>query len=168
VDPSELEELEPRAEWRRSSVENPDVWTEHLDQGELRELNEALQHAKARSTDVLELGRGDFPLPLLSVRLQRIERELIDGRGFVLIRGIPRDRYDKDDASLLYWGIGMHLFVRCPLGPLLPDERDADVRAGPGDLARCDREEDQFGIRSPSPPMRCATTVVAGSYTCRS
>src|SRR6185295_7653222 len=104
-----LIELEPKAEWRRSDVEDSNAWTETFDERELRELDGALRHAKARSTDVLELGRDDFPLPELGARLKRIEHELIDGRGFVLLRGVPRDRYDKDDASLLYWGIGMHL-----------------------------------------------------------
>lgn len=109
VDPLNLHVLEPRAEWRRSDVEDQDVWTERLTDRELLELDEALCHAKSHSTDVLDLGRDDFPLPELAARLKHIGRELIDGRGFVLIRGIPRDRYDKSDASLLYWGIGMHL-----------------------------------------------------------
>lgn len=109
MDLQDLRTLEPRAEWRRSDVDDPEGWTEHLTARELTELDEALRHAKARSTDALELGRDDFPLLELGERLKRIERELIDGRGFVLIRGIPRDRYDKSDASLLYWGIGTHL-----------------------------------------------------------
>jgi hypothetical protein len=101
--------LESRAEWRRKDVEKESLWTEQLTPTELRELDQALQHAKSRSTDVLQLGKDDFPLPTLSTRLKRIEHDLIDGRGFALIRGLPRDRYDKEDATLLYWGIGMHL-----------------------------------------------------------
>ena len=38
-----------------------------------------------------------------------MEADLIDGRGFALIRGLPVERYSDDDASLIYWGIGMHL-----------------------------------------------------------
>lgn len=127
MDPGDLQVLEARAEWRRADVENPDVWTERLDDRELGELDEALRHAKAHSTDVLELGREHFPLPELGERLRRIEGELIDGRGFVLIRGIPRDKYDKADASLLYWGIGMHLGRPWPQnkkGHLLGDVTD--------------------------------------------
>lgn len=127
VEPTDPVVLEPHAEWRRSDVEDADVWTERLSDRELAELDAALRHAKARSTDVLELARDDFPLPELSKRLERIEHELIDGRGFVLVRGIPCDRYDKADASLLYWGIGMHLGKPWPQnkkGHLLGDVTD--------------------------------------------
>jgi hypothetical protein len=109
MDPRDVTILEPHAEWRSTDVANEDLWMERLTPEELRELDDALRYAKSKSTDVLSLGKDDFPLPTLGVRLKRIEHELVDGRGFTLIRGLPRDRYDKEDASLLYWGIGMHL-----------------------------------------------------------
>jgi len=52
---------------------------ERLTSEELRELDEALRHAKSKSTDVLLLGKDDFPLPTLGARLKRVEHELIDG-----------------------------------------------------------------------------------------
>ena len=33
----------------------------------------------------------------------------MEGRGFVLIRGLPRERWSNDDLCLAYWGIGAHL-----------------------------------------------------------
>lgn len=98
-----------------------------MNRSDIEELDAALRHAKSKSTDVLDLARDDFPLPCLAPRLKRIEHELIDGRGFVLLRGLPRDRYDKEDASLLYWGIGMHLGRPWPQnkkGHLLGDVTD--------------------------------------------
>jgi len=131
--PEEVTVLEPHAEWRSSDVENDDLWTERLSPAELRELDESLRHAKSKSTDVLFLGKGDFPLPTLGARLKRIEQELIDGRGFTLIRGLPRERYDKEDLSLLYWGIGMHLGKPWPQnkkGHVLGDVTDQGKMAG--------------------------------------
>lgn len=125
--PQDVTVLEASTEWRRSDVVDPTKWTEQLSDRELDELHRALLHAKSKSSDVLDLGKDDFPLPSLGSRLKRIERELIDGRGFVLIRGLPRDRYDKNDASLLYWGIGMHLGRPWPQnkhGHLLGDVTD--------------------------------------------
>ncbi len=101
--------LEERAEWRHDDVADAAAWTESLSEAEVGELDAALRHARAKSADLLDIERDDFPLPILGARLRRIEKELIDGRGFVLIRGIPRRRYDNDEMCMLYWGIGMHL-----------------------------------------------------------
>ena len=133
MDPKSPTVLEPHAEWRRSDVDDPEVWTERLTAEELRELDDALQHAKRKSTNVLELDKDDFPLPTLAPRLRRVENELINGRGFVLIRGLPRDKHSKDDASLLYWGIGMHLGRPWPQnkkGHVLGDVTDQGKTAG--------------------------------------
>ncbi|MBV9953420.1 MAG: TauD/TfdA family dioxygenase [Acidimicrobiia bacterium] len=101
--------LEPQCEWTSVDVADEESWTEHFDDAELAELDAALRHALERSDDVLELGREDFPLPSLQPRLARIEDELINGRGFVRLRGIDRRAYTQTEMELLYWAIGMHL-----------------------------------------------------------
>lgn len=101
--------LEPQCEWSRDDVGDEEHWTERFTGAELDELDASLRHALDRSDDVLELTRDDFPLPTLANRLKRIERELIDGRGFVRLRGIDRTAYTQDEMELLYWGIGMYL-----------------------------------------------------------
>jgi hypothetical protein len=101
--------LEPKCEWTAADVADKSVWTEHFDDRELAELDAALRHALTKSDDVLELDRDDFPLPTLHRRLTRIEDELINGRGFVRLRGIDRSAYSQTEMELLYWGIGTHL-----------------------------------------------------------
>jgi hypothetical protein len=101
--------LEEQCEWTAADVSDESTWTEVLDDDEREELDAALRTALAKSNDVLEIGREDFPLPHLQERLLDIERELIDGRGFVRIRGIERERYSQLEMEVLYWGIGMHL-----------------------------------------------------------
>jgi hypothetical protein len=101
--------LEPQCEWTAADVADEEVWTEHLTAAELEELDASLRHAVQRSDDVLELTKDDFPLTTLATRLAGIEAELIDGRGFVRIRGIDRSAYTQDEMELLYWGIGTHL-----------------------------------------------------------
>ncbi len=104
-----MRELEPGCAWHAADVADEAIWTERLEANELEELDGALRRALARSSDVLEIGPEDFPLPGLAPRLARIERELIDGRGFVRLRGIDRARYDQSEMEMLYWGIGLHL-----------------------------------------------------------
>ncbi len=101
--------LEAQCEWTSTDVADETIWTEHFDDAELAELDAALRHAVVKSEDVLELGREDFPLPTLKDRLKRIEDELINGRGFVRLRGIDRPAYTQLEMEIVYWGIGTHL-----------------------------------------------------------
>jgi hypothetical protein len=101
--------LEQRCEWLSAEVADESLWTESFSPAEQEELDAALRHALRVSSDVLDIGKEDFPLPDLAARLKRIESELIDGRGFVRLRGIDRRRYDQAEMEMLYWGIGMHL-----------------------------------------------------------
>lgn len=101
--------LEEQCEWTGADVADEERWTERFTEAELDELDASLRHALKHSDDVLELTQDDFPLPTLATRLKGIERELIDGRGFVRLRGIDRSQYSQEEMELLYWGIGTHL-----------------------------------------------------------
>lgn len=105
----DLHVLEPEAEWRAADVADPATWTVTLTDGDRAELDAALRHAKAVSTDPLGLRREHFPLDGLAATLDAVVAELIDGRGFVRLSALDVDRYDDDDLTLLYWGIGLHL-----------------------------------------------------------
>ena len=59
--------------------------------------------------------------------LDEIAEQLINGRGFQRISGLPVDRLGADDASWIYWGIGMYLGVpwaQNAKGHLLGDVKD--------------------------------------------
>jgi len=101
--------LETACEWTRDDVADASAWTELLSASEVAEIEAAIVVARQASSELLEIGKAQFPLPTLSARLKQIERELIHGRGFVLLRGLPRERFSNDDMCLAYWGIGAHL-----------------------------------------------------------
>jgi hypothetical protein len=122
---SDLTPLETGCEWRRDDL--ADSYVFRLTDQHLEELDSALVHAEAASDDVLDITRESFPLPTLGAELAGITRDLIDGRGVALIRGVPVDRYGKERASSIYWGIGTHLGNPWPQnakGHLLGDVTD--------------------------------------------
>jgi len=122
---SDLTPLETGCEWRRDDL--ADSYVFQLTDQHLEELDSALVHAEAASDDVLDITRESFPLPTLGTELAGITRDLINGRGVALIRGVPVDRYGKERASSIYWGIGMHLGNPWPQnakGHLLGDVTD--------------------------------------------
>ena len=125
--------LERQCEWTADQVADESLWTELLDDSELAELDAALRAALAKSDDVLEIDKTDFQLPGLGARLRRIEEELINGRGFVRIRGVDRSAYSQAEMEVIYWGIGAHLglpWEQNHKGHVLGDVTDHGVKPG--------------------------------------
>ncbi len=119
--------LETHVDWTASDVADPDGWTLRLTSDDQAELDAALTHARARHDDLLDVTADDFPLPTLHDRLDELAHELIDGRGFARIAALDVDRLGPEDASWIYWGIGMHLGDPWPQnakGHLLGDVTD--------------------------------------------
>lgn len=130
ADPSALTPLEVACEWR--SADLGDSYVFHLSDDHLAELDAALAIAESRTGDVLDVSRDDFPLPTLGPELARLTDDLINGRGVVLLRGLPVGRYGKARASAIYWGIGTHVGHPWPQnakGHLLGDVTDQGKRA---------------------------------------
>jgi hypothetical protein len=142
-----LRVLETACEWTARDVADPVAWTEALSAEEVGEIDAAIAHAKAKSDDLLEIGKEDFPLHQLGRRLAAVEAELMHGRGFVLLRGLPRARYTNDEMCLAYWGIGAHLGRPWPqnhYGHVLGDVTDQGKQ--PGDPTARGNELGQVGL----------------------
>ena len=101
--------LEPECAWRTGDLDDAGQWTVTFTDDEREQLDAALRTARQTSDDVLQLSAQHFPLGSLRERLSDINNELINGRGFVRLRGIERDRYSDLEMELIYWGIGTHL-----------------------------------------------------------
>ena len=56
-----------------------------------------------------ELARADFPLPKLAAAIAGWMEQLDHGRGFLLVRSLPVQRYSEADAALAYWGLGLQM-----------------------------------------------------------
>ncbi|MGH7124927.1 MAG: TauD/TfdA family dioxygenase [Stellaceae bacterium] len=66
--------------------------------------------------------RPDFVLPSLAPKLAEHLEEISNGRGFVVFRGLPVERYAQKDTECILWGIGTHLglaVTQNPKGELL-------------------------------------------------
>ncbi len=127
VTADDVRPLEAHAEWSADDVADADTWTHRLSAAEIDELREALTTARSRHDELIDVTRDDFPLPGLAPTLRRIVTELIDGRGFARIAGLPVGDLGFEDASWIYWGIGRHLGEPWPQnakGHVLGDVRD--------------------------------------------
>lgn len=108
--------------WRPTEFLGPDEWCVTLTASDVAELDAALDHVEAQGLAMGEVDRQAFPLPTLGPRLAGWAAEIDQGRGFVLLRGLPVERYGPDRSGLAFWGLGCHLgrpFPQNPEGDLL-------------------------------------------------
>lgn len=94
--------------WRAGDL-TVDSWVTLLTQGDHRELDRALKHAMQRLPDWRDLTRENFPLDALGEKLQSVEQELRDGRGFVVLRGLPVRSYKVPEHFYAWMGISSWL-----------------------------------------------------------
>ncbi|KAF7553287.1 hypothetical protein G7046_g7148 [Stylonectria norvegica] len=80
-----------------------------LDESDLQEAENALQHFKALGLDGDLVSRVTFPLPTLGPRLDRIRRDVHDGKGFAVVRGLDPRKYSVEDLSVLHLGIQSYI-----------------------------------------------------------
>ena len=102
-------EVEDRSAWYGQDLANRDEWIEHLSADEIAEVEE------------------DGSLPSLAPRLHRILDEVLNGRGFVLIRALPAERWTRRQAAMAFLTIGAclgNLRMQNAEGHLLGHVRD--------------------------------------------
>jgi hypothetical protein len=90
------------------------------------DLDRALAAVRQRGLTV-PFAREDFPLSSFVARLADLRREVEDGSGVVLMRGLPVERWGLDGSRLVYWGIGAHFgtaLAQNPKADLLVDVKD--------------------------------------------
>ena len=82
-------------------------WIRHFSAEELAEIDLAVQ--RARDVPPAQLSPASFALPRLAGVLRGILAELLGGRGFVLLRGLPVERMSREEQAIAYLGLGSWL-----------------------------------------------------------
>src|SRR5579871_1234316 len=86
----------------------PGDWIYQLSAAEIAEIERAAAGVRERGMELGQLTRADFPLPTLGPTLDRLRGEILNGRGFVLMRGLPVDGKKLVDNAAAYLGIGSY------------------------------------------------------------
>jgi Taurine catabolism dioxygenase TauD, TfdA family len=85
-------------------------WRMQLTTADLAEIESATRALVASNTDIATITARDFPLPTLGPKLkQRFRDEVLNGRGFLLIRGLNVERWSIRESATAYFGLGAHL-----------------------------------------------------------
>ena len=100
--------VESPAVWLGRDMAKSDEWIHTLTEDDIGELDAALRQTQRRGLAIIDIGRRDFPLPTLGPVLDELQDQVINGRGFVLIKRIPVERYTDTEAQTIYWGMGTY------------------------------------------------------------
>ena len=124
------------AAWTGAEMRERDDWVLYLGPPERAELESALCATKRLPLEGIRA--RDFELPTLGPRLLALREELIEERGFSLLRGLDIAGRPIAESARLFWGIGAWLgrpvsqnaqgHVLGHVYDLSYDTRDPDVR----------------------------------------
>jgi len=95
--------------WYGEDLAQDDSWVWQIQPEHVDELDAALHRSKEAGLSEQEVSKADFPIPEFAAELKRMLDELEYGRGFVLMRGFPVEKYAYEDLRRIYWGIGTHV-----------------------------------------------------------
>ncbi len=93
--------------WHGDELKTSTEWQFHLDDADRAEIHAAVE--TTRQVPIHALNSTLFSLPRLAPRLTRLHHDLIEGRGFVLIRGMPVSSMDREEIIRAYVGVATYL-----------------------------------------------------------
>ncbi len=82
-------------------------WIEHLSGDEIADVESAVRQLE--TAPALSILSNDVSLPTLGPCLRGLLDEVLNGRGFVLIRSLPVERWTRREAAIAFLAIGAHL-----------------------------------------------------------
>lgn len=98
------------AAWYGPDIAKRADWLMPLSPADVAEIEAAAKALAAREADIAAITARDFPLPTLTDRLKaRVAGEVLNGRGFLLLRGLPVERWTMREAATAFYGLGVHL-----------------------------------------------------------
>ncbi|CAG8876774.1 unnamed protein product [Penicillium nalgiovense] len=89
--------------------ENPEKWTHVFTQDQIDELSSASDAFLASKTPLTGISKTNFKLPNLAAYLHKLRADLIDGKGFILFKGFPVEKWGNHKSAVAYMGLGTYL-----------------------------------------------------------
>ena len=99
----------PAAWYGPDMVARENEWLTLLTPDEITEIEAAAAPLLSPDFNIGTMTSTDFELPTIGSKLLALRQELIKGRGFALLRGLPVSSYSEREAMTIFFGLGSHL-----------------------------------------------------------
>jgi len=90
------------AGWYPEDLATDDSWIYELSTQETNEVRDAVTAIEERGLDILDIRGEDVKMPDLDRSLGMLYDELLNGRGFFLLRGVPVGDFNNVQAAAAY------------------------------------------------------------------
>ena len=97
------------AGWKPSELALNDDWIYQLSKNQCDQITNAVAEIEKSGQGIKDVRKSDFQLGDFAEELAAIRDEFLNGRGFVLIRGVPVADMTREQSAIAFWGIGAHL-----------------------------------------------------------
>src|SRR4051794_30329917 len=105
-----IQALEQLSAWQGPDFRSNSDFTHRLSDAEIGEVDAAIRSITQRRINHIGIDRHNFELPQLGKRLVVIRDDvLLRGQGFMVIRGLPVERYSIEEAAAAFLGIGAYI-----------------------------------------------------------
>lgn len=97
------------AGWSADDLKDVSAWSYRITPDDADELEAAVVSVRRNGVAMIDIQQADFPLKGFTDVLTDVRRELLDGRGIVMMQNFPLDRFDREGTAIAYIGLGAHL-----------------------------------------------------------
>jgi hypothetical protein len=102
------------AAWHPGEFAGNEHFAYRLSPDEIGEIFAAVDRVERSGKPLKDVTQCDFPLPRLSATMATFEDELMEGRGFVFVRGLPVESRTPLQNAVAFWGLGSYMGVPVP------------------------------------------------------
>lgn len=96
--------------WRRDDYQSsPESWIRHWTEDELQQIETAVFNLEKTGLPLTAITKETFRLPpSLSKTLADVREDLVNGKGFVLFKGLPVRKWSVLQSAIAFTGLGAH------------------------------------------------------------
>src|SRR5262249_6858326 len=111
---TELHRVSGKSVWLGKDLARTQEHVQLFPRDTLTEIDECVNRIRQSGKPLEEIGVEDFPFASMGAKLKACKDELATGRGLVIMRGIPAEKYTDDELGMIFWGFGAHFGVQMP------------------------------------------------------
>ena len=97
------------ADWSPEGLKDVANWSYRLSDRDVDELADGIKAVRRAGVAIVDITHESFPLKSFGDVLIDVRRELMDGRGIVMMQDFPLDRFDREETAIAYVGLGSWL-----------------------------------------------------------